>query len=158
VTAEELQVMQGEIWQFRHWMAEHTAWKNTDTLDAIRFMGTEAWEAMDAFLREKGGYARNHHKEDTLFSELAQCVLMAFTALGEDWMWTRGTQVGYYKSNIDRVMICMGDVYRAYPRGAWADRTEDMIHLIDAYPGMDLKAGMQECMARLKDKHAVKVQ
>ena len=65
-------------------------WPTPDPLDALRFSFCEAGEAMDAYLRTKGGYARNNVKEPDLYGEMADCALMLFTALGPSYSFRPG--------------------------------------------------------------------
>jgi len=83
MTAEELRECHTIVWQWRAKLAD--VWPTPNRLDALRFAVTEAAEALDAWLRLNGGYARNHDKSLSVADELADCAMMLLTAAGEDW-------------------------------------------------------------------------
>ena len=69
------------VWEFRRQMVAY--WPTPDTVDAARFAVTEIGEAMDAFLRLDGGYARNRERSPDVLDELADTAMMILTAIGE---------------------------------------------------------------------------
>lgn len=156
MTTEEIQALHAKVWAFRADLAD--VWPTPDTLDSLRFAFTEAGEAMDAYLRTKGGYARNNVKEPDLFGELADCALMLFTALGPSYQFPPWIRLGF--ADLDSIAYDVGELlFDAWhhegklSEGTWVDNAGDTLKCIAAYPGMDLAAELDERMARIRSKH-----
>ena len=63
---------------------------------------------MDAFLRTKGGYARNNVKEPDLYGEMADCALMLFTALGPSYQFPPWIRLGF--ADLDSIAYDVGEL------------------------------------------------
>ena len=162
MTTDEMQQLAATVWRFRAEMAD--VWPTPDTLDSLRFAFTEAGEAMDAYLRTKGGYARNHERQPTVNEELADCALMLFTALGPDFKMrglTRRTQIDAGRPDaIDMIAEKAGSVLWEYVTPAlelsktqWQFRANDLVYMIHELPGMDLAAELGKRLERIRAKH-----
>lgn len=68
------------VWTFREDTAD--VFPVPERYDSLRFAYTEAAEALDAHLRNNGEYKRNRDKAHSERRELAQCLMMLFTAYG----------------------------------------------------------------------------
>jgi hypothetical protein len=79
-TLETLKACHALVWTRRQKLGRW--WPTPDPLNSLRFAVTEASEALDAWLRLKGGYVRNHDKDMSVEDELADCAMMLLTAMG----------------------------------------------------------------------------
>lgn len=157
MTIEGMQALHAELWAFRDEM--HDVWPTPGTIDSLRFAATEAAEALDAWLRIKGGYARNNDKALSVEAELADCAMMLMTALGrgiQDWGNDRSDWEG--ECPIDNIVVSVSDALSAALD--WQGLgplcrllTVDALHLITMYPGMNLAAELRQRMARIRAKH-----
>ena len=135
MTAEELRKCHAIVWQWRAKLAD--VWPTPNRLDALRFAVTEAAEAMDAWLRLNGGYARNHDKSLSVEDELADCAMMLLTAAGEDW--EPNVRFWYYESKLERIVfhvasLCFDNIFDLSSRAGYG--LGDIVAMIAAYPGM----------------------
>lgn len=162
-----LQEAHRRVWTFRR---KYGNWWATPTiLDAIRFAGTEAFEAVDALLRCNTNYARNNERQQDILEELADCAMMLLTALGPDYEF-RPMNVTYSNPSEEYLDWIAGDVgasLAAYKRweaitrkhGRDANRHiyEEGILLalgfIVNYPGMDLVPMIDARLERIRRKH-----
>jgi hypothetical protein len=154
MTVEELQVLHAELWTFRAEMDANTPWKTPPEMDALRFAVTEAGEAMDPWLRTRGGYARNYEKEEYVLAELADCAMMLMTALGPHHRYTeRNTPE---RVDIERIVFLVAVALNDYMQGWswWKETAEVALYQISDYLGMNLPYELGERMARIKAKHA----
>lgn len=157
MTAEELQALHAELWAFRAEMDANTAWKTPPVLDALRFAVTEAGEAMDAWLRVHGGYARNHEKQPDVYGELADCAMMLMTALGPEWKHdgTCETEYPCLDIAIDSLVEWIAPAPWAYRCGeSWTPFAAGGMRDIALTPGMDLPTELRQRMERIRTKHA----
>lgn len=135
MTAEELRECHAIVWQWRAKLAD--VWPTPNRLDALRFAVTEAAEAMDAWLRLNGGYARNHDKNLSVEDELADCAMMLLTAAGEKWQ--PHVPFRYYESKLEHIVfyvarLCYDNTFDLGLRMDYAPG--DLVAMIAAYPGM----------------------
>ena len=157
MTTDEMQALHRRVWDFRKEMQD--VWPTPDTLDALRFSFCEAGEAMDAFLRTKGGYARNNVKEPDLYGEMADCALMLFTALGPSYQFPPWIRLGF--ADLDSIAYDVGellfDAWRfegKLSEGPWVENAGDTLKCIADYPGMDLAAELDKRLQRIRAKHS----
>lgn len=132
------------VWRYRAEL--HDVWPTPPRDDAIRFAFTEAGEAMDAWLRLKGGYARNNDKTLSVEDELADCAMMLLTAAGPRWNEVWIVRYANPEPNIDEVLEGVA--------GIFCIRTHIYFALapIAAYPGIDLPARITARLERIKAK------
>lgn len=144
MTAEELRECHAIVWQWRAKLAD--VWPTPNRLDALRFAVTEAAEAMDAWLRLNGGYARNHDKDLSVEDELADCAMMLLTAAGEDWEPPqREIHVDAFNATLEDIalnvtMLCWHEKLGNYNNNGWRDGVNPLpayaVATIAAYSGM----------------------
>ncbi len=135
MTAEELRECHAIVWQWRAKLAD--VWPTPNRLDALRFAVTEAAEAMDAWLRLNGGYARNHDKNLSVEDELADCAMMLLTAAGEKWQ--PRLPLRCYESKLDHIVFYVASLRydNTIDLGSRMDyEASDIVATIAAYPGM----------------------
>jgi len=133
VTAEELRHCHTIVWQWRAKLAD--VWPTPNRLDALRFAVTEAAEAMDAWLRLNGGYARNHDKSLSVEDELADCAMMLLTAAGEDWQPSTPSRI--YNATLESIVFYVALL--CYDNVSDSEDFSTMgfiVATIAAYPGM----------------------
>ena len=150
-TTAELQALHAELWAFREEMAG--VWPTPEPLDSLRFSFTEAGEAMDAYLRVKGGYARNHAKEPDVLGELADCAMMLMTALGSDYEFDRWSTA--IPSTLEDIGSEIGvTMLMATTKWRYCESPiTGTLWAIAQYPGMDLPTELRKRMARIRAKH-----
>ena len=155
-TRDELQALHGELWALRDELEPH--WPTPNALDSLRFAVTECGEAMDAYLRTKGGYSRNHAKEPDIYGELADTALMLFSALGREHQYAT-RQPAYERKDIGGMLDWLSyDVASALcdcsdnPRLPWQNAVADCLATIPSVPGMDFAAELRKRMAKWRDK------
>ena len=137
MTAEELRECHLIVWQWRAKLAD--VWPTPNCLDALRFAVTEAAEAMDAWLRLNGGYARNHDKSLSVEDELADCAMMLLTAAGEKWQPHVPFQ--FYDLTLESIVFHVSMLCYDYPDAYFSSLEVnhsicDLVAMIAAYPGM----------------------
>jgi hypothetical protein len=137
MTAEELRECHAIVWQWRAKLAD--VWPTPNRLDALRFAVTEAAEAMDAWLRLNGGYARNHDKSLSVEDELADCAMMLLTAAGKDWQ--PSTEPALRRLTLECIVfevavLCFEDSIESVDF-VFATEAGDIVATIAAYPGMN---------------------
>ncbi|GIV81694.1 MAG: hypothetical protein KatS3mg051_1048 [Anaerolineae bacterium] len=71
------------VWQTRHELEEF--WPTPSWQHALLFAFTEAGEAVDAYLRQFGHYARNNERDMSVAAELADCAMMLLSAIQRPW-------------------------------------------------------------------------
>jgi len=124
------------IWAYRHRLADR--WPTPLPLDALRFAFTEAAEAMDARLRLRlqPAYNRNNAKALSVEDELADCMMMLITALGEEW---QPPIVGGYAATLEGICAAVGDCLQsaAWESIFWQKLVVIAIVKIDAYLDAD---------------------
>lgn len=151
-----MQRLHGMVWELRREIGDK--WPTPDTLDSLRFAFTEAAEAMDAYLREQGGYARNNAKQMTAHGELAQCAMMLFTAVGPDYQM--GNALSWHiSSELDLICCQVASVLREY---WWAQHSlhcdefcedaEIVLNTIARYPGMDLERELTAVLDAIRQR------
>ena len=150
MTTAELQALYDKTWALRAEIVE--TWPTPPPLDAAEFSCTEACEALDADLRTRGGYARNHAKEPDLFGELADWAMMLITTLGPDCV------IDHWSEHVPSILADMNYetafVYWYLTSGKLdVSRIVGILHAIAAYPGMDLPAELDKRLAKIKAKH-----
>ena len=83
------QTMHNDLWALRKEIG-HERYPIPGREDCLAFAVTEAAEALDAYLEQKGGWVRNNpeakHKDE--YREWAQCAMMLMLALGEEYKYT----------------------------------------------------------------------
>lgn len=162
------------VWHYRAVL--EPVWPTPPPDDALRFAHTEAGEAMDAYLRLNGGYARNRDRDLSVEAELADCAMMLLTAaprlplspgermLGDarimgDWANLHNRPARrYYLLEPDPyspVNILHNVAYRVgellVARGTVPRMmTLRLVGLIARYPGMDLDAWLTSRLERIK--------
>ena len=157
----------GMVWEFRRQMAGY--WPTPDTLDAARFAVTEIGEAMDAFLRLDGGYARNRQRDPDVLDELADVAMMTLTAMGErapldewaeQWQGEEADVWGIYEDldEIDALVMLVKDFFAcaAVPHPSpvsLAGFGGLVVWRISEYAGMDLEARLKRRFDRIFRKH-----
>lgn len=166
------------VWRYRDELQD--VWPTPPGDDTLRFAYTEAAEAMDAWLRLRGGYARNNDKALSVEDELADCAMMLLTtfairphifrlaypdsAIMGDWADLRKTPATrYYLLEPDPyspVNILHNVAYRigellvsrgGNPHGMILR----LVGLIACYPGMDLPARITARLERIKAKRSI---
>jgi hypothetical protein len=157
MTRDELQQLHGELWALRDELEPH--WSTPSMLDSLRFAFTEAGEAMDAYLRTKGGYKRNHAKGPDVYGELADCALMLMTAMGN-----KGQHEPYdayivgLEWGLDYLALWVGIALdragRNYPSTSRSSvgAIEVCLGVIAAIPGMDMPTECRKRMDRWREK------
>jgi len=135
MTAEELRECHAIVWQWRAKLAD--VWPTPNRLDALRFAVTEAAEAMDAWLRLNGGYARNHDKSLSVEDELADCAMMLLTAAGENSQPVASFR--FHEPKLEWIMfyvarLCYDNLID--PDSQMNNSPGDIVAMIAAYPGM----------------------
>jgi len=149
-----LKILYDRVMVFRAYMDANTDWKTPSVIDCLRFAVCEAAESLDAWLREKGGYARNRENGHTVHSELAQCALMLLTALGE-------IGVGFQPKksipvDLDTIVVETAAALAQANAGTWHWPVLRCLRGIAAYPGMDLAVELDKAMEQIRRKHDVR--
>jgi hypothetical protein len=149
-TRDELQTLHGELWALRDAVEDN--FPTPTTLDALRFAVTECGEALDAYLRTKGGYSRNHEKLPDIYGELADCALMLMTALGREYRHG-GFGVATPKdigSAIDNLTFWASRALINHKANLHDEHGSAVIALaiIASAPGMDFAAELRKRMAK----------
>lgn len=150
---DELKRCHQLVWQRRAELED--VWPTPDTADALRFAFTEAGEAMDAWLRLNGEYARNNEKDLSVEDELADCAMMLLTALRDGG--TRDIKP-ILVADIDRLMgICEGVTramvkHQIYPMGRWYIDCGFTVGRIANYPEIDLHNRIAARLDRIEKK------
>lgn len=158
MTTDELQALHDELWAFRAEMDATSDWKTPQSaLDSLRFAATEAGEALDAWLRLKGGYARNNDKSLSVEAELADCAMMLMTAMGPGQIaWQAECWIFDTDPTLEQIMnhtACALELACINWTNTSALYTQSALHAIASYPGLDLPAELRARMARIRRKH-----
>ena len=116
--------------------------------DSLRFAVTEAGEALDAHLRNNGTYKRNRDKDHSEYRELAQALMMLYTAYGHrpfygEWWPDDNT-------GIDDVVF---DVAMALKFGN--SEIVNAIRTICQYVGPTIEGELVQALDALRTKHGV---
>lgn len=163
VNLNDLQRLHHEVWKWRARMAP--VWSTPDRLDSARFAATEATEALNVILNQKGIYKRNNARDKDLYQELAQCALMLFTTLTEDCCpfvehGTLRAELGP-PSSVEWILFMIADALTTIALESEAsvswrfisdDRLLDALWYIAHYPGMDLERQLALAMGDLEAK------
>ena len=141
------------VWDFRREMGE--AWPTPHQGDALRFAFTEAGEVLDAWLRWKGGYARNNNgKSMDVLDELSDVAMMLITALGPQYAYLAGP--GNDIRNLDAICGEVGELFYLWCHGkAWRIRAEHALTYIANYferRNGSLVAHLQKRLERIYNK------
>ena len=134
------------VWQFREDTAD--VFPVPPQHDSLRFAVTECGEALDAHLRENGTYKRNRDKDHSERSELAQALMMLYTAYGPRSFfgeWWPDDEVG-----IDDV--CFATVMALRYGGT---DIVNAIRTICQYVGSDIESELVQALDALRAKHGV---
>lgn len=160
MTVDELQALHNELWAFREEMRD--VWPTPGQLDSLRFAACEACESLDAWLRLKGGYARNNDKTLSVEAELADCAMMLMTALGREYVYRELRYVSLENvGSLEHIAWLVGTAlwYHARTTDVMDHRDDAMrlafvaLHNIAAYPGMDMPTELRKRMERIRAKH-----
>lgn len=156
-----LQELWSRVEEFRH-MMRRTAWVHPDPDDCLRFAVTEVAEALDAWLRVKGGFARNRTGDKDVHAELADCAIMLLSAV----RYPDHLELMEAKpKHIDAIVSLVGEVFdNTYeltlpPREKQWERQGQYYPLnyalssIYTYEGMELEAEIDRRLARIAHKH-----
>lgn len=152
----DLQELHSLVWRFRREMeANGSGWVTPSKHDALRFAFTEAAEAMDAYMRAKGGYARNNEGHDDVLAELADCAIMLMTAANDRSLVLYRDDLINGPTIIDDIAIELGTCLQSL------QHTESAQHFlisyaltaISLYPGMDLDTEVKRRLYRIAHKH-----
>lgn len=146
-----------ELWQLRKDIG-HDRYPIPEPEDALAFAVTEAAEALDAWLMQKGTWVRNNPdaKHTDEYREWAQCAMMLMLALGEGYRWVSHNlpqmDLGYSSLQLEVAHIFW--MY-ATPPGKKAhrfgERVERLIEAIDIHcVGLDMHIEAE--MQRLCEK------
>ena len=138
--------MHAMVWQFREDTAD--VFPVPSQHDSLRFAVTECGEALDAHLRENGTYKRNRDKDHSERSELAQALMMLYTAYGPRSFfgeWWPDDEVG-----IDDV--CFATVMALRYGGT---DIVNAIRTICQYVGSDIESELVQALDALRAKHGV---
>lgn len=171
LTARQPSALAGELLAWRTGMDRATPFKTPDTADALRFAATEAAEIMDAYLRERGGYARANQKDVSdrlsghgLLREMGQLAMMLYTAIKqpEQVVWDTARLLlddersKYPLANpVDTICALSWSSYTAYMRGdqAWVSLACMAILLIADFTDMDLPEVLGDIVSDLTRRH-----
>jgi len=141
------------VWATREKLAD--VWPTPDTLDSLRFAVTEAGEAMDAWLRDKGGYARNTDKQHSVNAELADCAMMMLTAMGETFS-IPPSYLKFPRTGLEEIIWCVSIAAYSFAATncdtgiAWSNR--GLIEIL-RYPDLDLRTELSARLERIERKH-----
>ena len=116
--------------------------------DSLRFAVTEAAEALDAYLRNNGTYKRNRDKEHSEERELAQALMMLYTAYGPRSFF------GEWWPDAD---VTIDDVCFATVMALRYGGTDivNAIRTICQYVGPDIESELVQALDALRAKHGV---
>ena len=159
------------VWATRDRMA-NTKWTAPNTADSLRFAVTEAGEAlkaqfltmatikateaMDAMLREVGGFARNDNdKQHSVNAELADCAMMLLTAMGETFS-IPPSYLKFPRTGLEEIIWCVSIAAYSFAATncdtgiAWSNR--GLIEIL-RYPDLDLRTELSARLERIERKH-----
>ena len=148
ITREELQELHKELWALRDELEPN--FPTPPPLDALRFSVCEYSEALDAYLRIKGGYKRNHAKEPDIYGELADCALMLMTALRKQRLWINRSPV-WEVHDLPFELSCLASelgtvLFECQVEGHWTYLAEMALYRIATVPDMNM---LVECRKRM---------
>lgn len=136
------------VWRYRDELQD--VWPTPPRDDALRFAVTEVGEAMDAWLRLRGGYARNNDKTLSVEDELADCAMMLLTAVGPEWAEEWKVALNYPQRNLDVIVARVLESLYPGTSQLWLDRA---LGEIAAYIGeRELPARITARLERIKAK------
>ena len=146
------------VWQYRREL--EAVWPTPDRLDSLRFATTEAAEALDAWLRMNGTYARNRAKDLSVLDELADCALMLITALGAKAEARRVGSVAVWADETPEELVSyvavLTGIERNYQNGIGASLQDSdlwrAVRAIADVKNMDLPARLTARLERIKAK------
>jgi len=92
----DIQTLHSLVWSYRNRLS--SLWPTPSCADSLAFAFTEIGEAVDAQLRQNPVYNRNHDKNVDVDSELADCLIMLLTAMGDQFSWRTSSWDWYHKS------------------------------------------------------------
>ncbi|MCA9941735.1 MAG: hypothetical protein KC418_24010 [Anaerolineales bacterium] len=140
------------VWRFRALMEEAASpWVTPEPLDALRFAATEVAEAMDAWLRARGGFARNSDRHEQVLSELADCAIMLATSI-PDYSFSGGEAYGQH--TLDGLIYLVACVLQtAALGGPFQFRAAAAMCAIAAYDGMALEREVRDRLVRIMLRH-----
>lgn len=155
-----------ELWQlnrrWRQWMAANSEFVTPDTIDTLRYCRIECNEAADVELRNRlSKHPRNNGRDNTVYEELADALMLALTALPEKVVWQDIKDSDFPIDNALRMdIICHRANMAVYYNASYS--TVDTIPVtalcarIAEYPGMNTHLELCKCWHRLAWKHASK--
>jgi len=91
-----IQSLHSLVWSYRKRLSN--LWPTPNREDSLAFAFTEIGEAVDAQLRQNPVYNRNHDKNVDVESELADCLIMLLTAMGDQFSWRTSSWNWHYES------------------------------------------------------------
>lgn len=149
-----------ELWRINHawrqWMDANTKFVTPETIDTLRYCRIEANEAADVEMRVRlTKHARNNARTLTVHEELADCAMLALTALPEPEKWEKHDFNFSPLSPMDEICSLSTMVVNACLLRSeyWPCWLIDLLAAIDAYPGMNLRTELVKCHGRLGWKH-----
>ncbi|GIV81805.1 MAG: hypothetical protein KatS3mg051_1159 [Anaerolineae bacterium] len=145
------------VWQTRHELEEF--WSTPSWQHALLFAFTEAGEAVDAYLRQFGHYARNNERDMSVAAELADCAMMLLSAIQRQWneQMTRAVddQVWAYGERTDMERAMREVAYQVGGTLATGSTHGILMALaaVLAVPGLDLEAELVRRLERIRARH-----
>ena len=132
------------VWTFRE--DTQAVFPVPNKQDSLRFAVTEAGEALDAHLRNNGTYKRNQDKDHSEARELAQCLMMLYTAYGNREY--RGEWWPDESITVDEVFFAVALAHRY-----GGDEIRNAIRAICQYVGPDIEDELAQALDALRAKH-----
>ncbi len=149
------------VWQTRRELKD--SWPTPSREHALLFAFTEAGEAVDAYLRQFGHYARNNERDMSVAAELADCAMMLLTAMSRPWdeYMTRAVdaRVRAYGDHLDMEFALCEVAYQVgqAPANGSLRGVPRALAAILAVPGLDLEAELVKRLERIRARHGAPV-
>ncbi len=145
--------------QWRQWMEANSEFVTpADVLDTLRYMRIECNEAADVEMRNRlSKHPRNNGRDNTVYEELADALMLALTALPDPEKW-----ISQLCDDDDVSMDSICDMANqsvilfAADSRSWFLWSADLVVVIARYPGMAVEVELRKCWHRLAWKHASK--
>lgn len=144
-------------------MAANSEFVTPDTIDTLRYLRIECNEAADVELRNRlSKHPRNNGRDNTVYEELADALMLALTALPEiihrelcPFVPVHTMDAICNWSNF-MVVGCLDGDLDIFANPSWIGNGYMLLTTICCYPGMNTEAELRKCWHRLAWKHASK--
>jgi len=103
----DIQSLHTLVWSYRKRLSN--LWPTPNREDSLAFAFTEIGEAVDAKLRQNPIYNRNHDKNINVENELADCLIMLLTALGEEFKFT--DMYSCFFTDLPFLAVCVTELF-----------------------------------------------